>query len=555
MGAGIMNTVRQIGRLRGARVLRVAVFSALALGAAGARALTITNVMPVNVTPSSFTILCRTGEPATPSISVFADPVGVTNLAGQLSLDGFPLHTGNPDMAEPYSRRLNQSTIRQRTQNSGFVQVRVSECRPDTTYYYQLRVTGTNGQTVTWPASGPLPSVRTMRENAFVAHATQLLLDIPAGDVLGRVVTLAHPNAAYPLAAIVGDGCDTNQVFFNLSDLFAQLTRANFLPVGDQQFTVSVLGTGAEADTLDRYTLNFTTELAVADTQYRPVSGFDYLQLTVGSTVVRAGQTGSVQLTVASSGGVDDLSLTMVVPSTRLTAFSIQSLTPDISQAYVFPITGDLLGINFYAASGRALQGTQLVARLDFMAVSNQTSGFVPLRIDAIAAYAGPKSILNLFGQNGRVAVVGEEPLLEAGFGQARNRLMSLYGKPGSSYAVQYSTNLGAGWSLLQRVPLTNLVQFVDLNRPDNIVFFRAFEFKADPPLMEAGLAPNRNLSLLVYGKPGNQFALESATSLSGVVSWAPTPLTFTLTNSFRFMEAPGPSNPSGNIFYRIRQQ
>ena len=46
----------------------------------------ISNVIPVNVTPTSFSILWRTA-PSTPSIAIFSDPGGLTNLSGQFLTD------------------------------------------------------------------------------------------------------------------------------------------------------------------------------------------------------------------------------------------------------------------------------------------------------------------------------------------------------------------------------------------------------------------------------------------------------------------------------------
>ena len=85
------------------------------------------------------------------------------------------------------------------------------------------------------------PSVTTATESAFVREAKQLVVNLPGGDSEGQLVTLAHANAAFPLAAVVGDGVGTNQVFFNLSDLIALVGGTNFIPVGSQQFDVQLL--------------------------------------------------------------------------------------------------------------------------------------------------------------------------------------------------------------------------------------------------------------------------------------------------------------------------
>ena len=40
-----------------------------------------------------------------------------------------------------------------------------------------------------------------------------MIIDIPGVDQSGRIVLLSHSDGTYPLAAVVGDGTGTNQVF------------------------------------------------------------------------------------------------------------------------------------------------------------------------------------------------------------------------------------------------------------------------------------------------------------------------------------------------------
>ena len=184
-----------------------------------AGAAVITNVLPVNVTPTSFSILWR-AYGATPSIAVYADAAGVTNLSGQLGIEAFPLRTGNPDLGTGYERRHDQMALQRKTKSLGYVVMRVTGCRPETTYHYRLSSLQAGATPAIYPDSGPLPSVTTEVENTFVVDDQLLVLDVPGFDSYGRVVTLSNAAAAYCLAAVVGDGAGTNQVFFNASDLF-----------------------------------------------------------------------------------------------------------------------------------------------------------------------------------------------------------------------------------------------------------------------------------------------------------------------------------------------
>src|SRR5260370_8194008 len=80
-------------RAVGARVFRwgLILFCLLCLRTS-AFALLITNVSTVNVTPTSFSVVWATAPTLTPLISVFADPDGVTNLAGHPPAAYYPFH-------------------------------------------------------------------------------------------------------------------------------------------------------------------------------------------------------------------------------------------------------------------------------------------------------------------------------------------------------------------------------------------------------------------------------------------------------------------------------
>ena len=66
-------------------------------------ALILTNVFAVNITPGSFSLVGTAS--VTPTIFVYADSGGVSNLAGQVGIEFYPLHTGDPTLTNSYDRR------------------------------------------------------------------------------------------------------------------------------------------------------------------------------------------------------------------------------------------------------------------------------------------------------------------------------------------------------------------------------------------------------------------------------------------------------------------
>ena len=519
-----------------------------------ARAQALTNFTVVNVTPTSFSVIWHATN-AAPSIAVFADAGGVTNLAGQVGVEAFPLRTGNPDLAAGYQRRVDAATVRARTQSFGLMMVRVTSCHPSTTYYFRLIATPTNGAPQVYPTSGPLPAVTTAVENSFVANDQVIILNAPDPNSEGEIVLLTHTNAAYPLAAVVGDGVGTNQVFFNVSDLFAAAGTGNFTPLGDQNFNLDILGANY-ADVSQAYTLTFTADFATALTTTVSVDT-EFLALNVGTAVVRAGQSNAVSIVGNANTNLASIDLKLQVPSGRLTNVVLQSLSPQLDPVAtsISGQNGSAWQLHFAAPSGQTIvPGTNVLAQLSFTAVSNQTSAFVPLQVTELDGTRSDTTLLaHTFAQSGRVVVIANQPLVEAGFAPDNSRQLTLYGKAWMSYAIQYSTNLSNpnGWKQLRYFAQTNMVTtLTGLGVPGPGVYYRALEFTPDPPVLDAVPSKSGTRTLLGYGRPGTNYTLLSKTNLSNVVPWTPA-WTYTLTNSFQYLS---PSSNIDVIFYRLQR-
>ncbi|HZT23514.1 MAG TPA: hypothetical protein VFB55_11470 [Verrucomicrobiae bacterium] len=518
-----------------------------------ARADVLTNFAVVNVTPASFSVVWRATN-STPSIAVFADAGGATNLAGQVGIEAYPLRTGNPALAAGYARRVDAATIRQKTQNAGLMMVRVSECRPATTYYFRLVSTPTNGVPVVFPPSGPLPSVTTAAENTFVANDRVIILDLTDPNTEGRIVLLSHTNAAHPLAAVVGDGAGPSQVFFNVNDLFALAGTGNFTPLGDQTFTLDVLEPN-RGESPQTSTLTFSGDFSAAMSAVVIVNT-EFLTLSLGTTVLRAGQSGSVSISSSVNTNVAGIDATLQIPPGHLTNLVLQSLAPQLDPAATVLAQQDssTWQLHLVTLSGQTIFGSNTLAALAFTAVSNQTSAFVPLRVTALSGTKPDATpMARTLAQSGRVVVIANQPLLEAGFASDGSRQLTLYGKAWTSYAIEYSTNLNnpAGWTPTRHFAQTNMVtSLVGLAPPVPNAFYRAVEFTPDPPVLDAFNGANQARTLVGYGQPGRQYTLLAKTNLSNVVPWSPVQV-FSLTNSFQMLNVSG-----GNsiIFYRLQR-
>lgn len=528
----------------------VGAFALLCFTASG---VTITNVSVVNVTPTGFDVLWRV-ESSTPSIAIFADAGGVTNLAHQVGIEAYPLHTGSPQLAAGYDRRLGQEATRQKTRNFGLVMMRVSGCHPGRTYYYRLTSTPSPGTPAVYPASGPLPSVTLPPENTFVVNDQTLVLEVPALDAEGRIVLITHTNATAPLAAVVGDGAKTNQVFFNLNDLFALAGGGNFSPLGAQEFDVTVMGV-SKADIHQKFAVIFGANFSVGNATAYTV-GTEFFAVYFGSTVVRSGQPANVAITANTSTSVGALDVTLDIPAGRLSGLTLQSLAAEVD-----PATSSITlqgGTSWLARlrprAGMSFTGEKQLAVLGSTAVAGQISAFVPLRVTGLnVTHLDATSVANLFAQSGRIVVVGAQPLLEAFTETNGLRRLALYGIPGVAYGIENSPKFAqpSVWSAVTHFVAQSLTTSVPISTaasPD--VFYRALEFNPDPPVVEASLAADGSKVLLTYGQTNKSYTLLSSPSVTAPVTWTPV-LTYTLTNGYRYLTQPA---GSANLFYRLRR-
>jgi hypothetical protein len=74
------------------------------------------------------------------------------------------------------------------------------------------------------------------------------------------------------------------------------------------------------------------------------------------------------------------------------------------------------------------------------------------------------------------------------------------------------------------------------------MIFYRAAEFFADPPILELNSSAPTNLVLLVYGQKGSNYVIVTGTNLTAPNNWG-SMAGFTMTNSFQFIGAGTASN------------
>jgi hypothetical protein len=267
-------------------------------------------------------------------------------------------------------------------------------------------------------------------------------------------------NLVYSLAA----GAPTNATINPTNGLFRWIPNRAQAP-GTNLITVRV------ADR-DRPLVSNTTSFTVYVN--------DYLELLPSSVTMLTGETNSVPLDVFSSADLLNLHFVLKYPENRLANAWLEPLIPETATASMQAAGANRATLTFTAMDGHTLKGTQHVARLHFTAAPGQSSAFLPLSFSAMDAQVRPAEVEpTLLLNDSRVVVLGTQPLLEARNKPGNQHEVTLYGKRGTNYVIEYTTNLvnGALWRPRGTIfgsSLTNLSQSTILNLPAPPVFYRA---------------------------------------------------------------------------------
>jgi len=304
------------------------------------------------------------------------------------------------------------------------------------------------GNEQTTPAS--LQGQTTIPTNAPVLAAiSNLTINVGQGVALTNMLLNGTPFGSYVFSlgpgAPAGASVNVTNGVFRWTPTCSQASRTSVV-------TVVVTDTGS---TNVRDTVSFSAIVG------------ECVVPQLGRLVLRAGDSGRLPVNLISSVRLTNLAMTVEAPAGRLTNLSVEPIVAEICAATLTPASQIMGEREFYAlalrtCSNQFLIGTQQVAWLNFMAVSNQSSAFVYLLLDdAAGRQPDGTEVRNFAPQAGRVVIVGEEPLLEALATTNGEVRLILYGPPGSTNLLQTVFQLPASgpWLPSSTVTLSNLFQ------------------------------------------------------------------------------------------------
>ena len=206
----------------------------------------------------------------------------------------------------------------------------------------------------------------------------------------------------------------------------------------------------------------------------------------VGTTNLFAGESNSIPLTLRSGLEITSLSVTIEVPADSLSDLELVPVATELGSSSIFLKEGGLGEIEFTSRTDDFLQGELLLGHLKFNAPAGPHSSVVPLAVSSVRASLNGGGVSgDGRGLGGRVFVIGNEPILDAGVSSNRSLYLTLYGWPERRYRVESSLALTSApeWMLLTEIPMANSYALIEnLDGTGPLQLFRATELVASLP-------------------------------------------------------------------------
>ena len=202
------------------------------------------------------------------------------------------------------------------------------------------------------------------------------------------------------------------------------------------------------------------------------------LRLALGQTNVLRGQTSSVPVRLVSGIELGDIRFAVDQPITALTNFSLLPVASELASATLTPLGANRSQLVFTPQAGQSFLGDASLALLRFTALASGQSVVLPLQMTNVEVRRIDGTLVNLVRTgDGRVFVVGGEPLLEVHPPVLGNHRLTVYGQPGRTYQILASPAAAGGpWNAVTNSTLTGESKAVQLPAGPGSTFYRAAE-------------------------------------------------------------------------------
>jgi hypothetical protein len=164
--------------------------------------------------------------------------------------------------------------------------------------------------------------------------------------------------------------------------------------------------------------------------------------LSLGRTNVFAGDPGRVPLSVGTGVELSELSFGLQLDPEQLTDLGLSHLHPGVAVATMQPGEAGSFLVHLLARPDNLFYGTMQLGEFQFTSTPGRSS-MVELRLKAVGGLQATGGLLNKVAtRDGRVVVIGPEPILDATRTVAGDWSLVLYGRPGMHARIERADQL-----------------------------------------------------------------------------------------------------------------
>ena len=347
-----------------------------------------------------------------------------------------------------------------------------------------LSINATSGLLTWTPTEAQGPSTRfatvIVRDNGFPSLSNSRTLTFVVNEVNRPPVVAAVSNLTAAVLALT-----TTNITATDADLPANKLRfslASGAPIGARIDPVQGVFTWwpkrSQAPSTNLITVHVTDDgsPALSATKTFTVIVGDYVEVTLGTNIVMAGQTGSVPVIVHSTVPLSSLSFSVDIPVSGLDEFTLQPQIA-LASANVTQRSSTRVDVNLQSSNAGSLFTSKIVAYLSFRALAIQPSSFIWLNVTNMSASrSGSIPVTRVLPNHGRVVYINSQPLLETHM-LGIERRMTLYANLGVTCIIQHSAVLTqpVTWGDAWYGRVTTAATALSIGDPGVPSFFRVF--------------------------------------------------------------------------------
>ena len=279
------------------------------------------------------------------------------------------------------------------------------------------------------------------------------------------IITNSATDSNLPPRTLIftlGAGAPTNATIGKLTGIFQWLPTAAQAP-STNVIAVIVTDNGNPP-------LSATQQFTVI---VNPVA-YEFL-LSFGYTNMLVGQSNSVAVTLSSQSPLTNITAVLQASTNSLTNLALAPVSPEVMGTILQPLGSNQYAIAFNLNPALSPGITRTLAQFSFSSVPQLHSSIVPLQVSQTAGLeTGGLSATKPGAANGRVIIVGREPVLDSVSGTNSSFTLTIFGNIGSNYQMAFTTNLAlTNWQTGASVLISNQEQNFNLPATNAIMYFR----------------------------------------------------------------------------------